>query len=90
MTFAIYYVAFYGTTLNHHPASPADAWLSRYIQNCDKLPFYDNEIIPSKFRFDYYINALFQQLNDETETTKKIFEEREKNRLQDFHNNLPL
>lgn len=84
---AIYYVAFYGTTINHHAACPADAWLSRYIQNCDKLPFYDNGIIPSKFRFDYYINMLFQQLNDETETTKKIYEEREKNRLQDFHNN---
>lgn len=84
---AIYYVAFYGTTLNHLTARPADAWLSRYIQNCDKLPFYDNGDLPTKWRFDYYINALFKQLNDETETTKKIYEEREKNRLQDFHNN---
>lgn len=84
---AIYYVAFYGTKLNHQTARPADAWLSRYIQNCDKLPHYDNGDLPSKFRFDYYINILFQQLENQTETTKKIFEEREKNRLQDFHNN---
>ena len=84
---AIYYVAFYGTKLNHLTAYPADAWLSRYIRNCDTLPYYDNGALPSKFRFDFYINVLFQQLNNETETTKKIFEEREKNRLQDFHNN---
>lgn len=84
---AIYYVAFYGTTLNHLTTRPADAWLSRYIQNCDKLPPYDNGHLPSKFRFDYYIQTLFQQLESETETTKKIYEEREKNRIQDFHNN---
>lgn len=84
---AIYYVAFYGTTLNHLTTRPADAWLSRYIQNCDKLPHYDNGDLPSKFQFDFYINALFQQLENETETIKKIYEEREKNRLQDFHNN---
>lgn len=87
---AIYYVAYYGTSLDHTKSRPHDAWLSRYIQNCDHLPFYDNLHLPSKFRFDYYINLLFQQLNDETETTKKIYEEREKNRLQDFHNNLPI
>lgn len=68
---AIYYVAFYGTKLNHLTARPVDAWLSRYIQNCDKLPHYDNGNLPTKWRFDYYINTLFQQLNDETETTKK-------------------
>lgn len=84
---AIYYVAYYGTTINHQTTCPADAWLSRYIQNCDKFPYYDNGNLPTKWRFDYYINALFQQLNNETETTKKIYEEREKNRLQDFHNN---
>jgi len=84
---AIYYVAFYGTTINHRTAAPADAWLSRYIRDCDKIPFYDNGNLPSKSRYNYYINVLFQQLNDETETTKKIFEEREKNRIQDFHNN---
>ena len=84
---AIYYVAFYGTTLSHQIYLPADAWLSRYIQNCDKLPHHDNGNLPSKFRFDYYINLLFQQLNDETEITKKVYDEREKNRLQDFHNN---
>lgn len=84
---AIYYVAFYGTTINHLTTRPQDAWLSRYIQNCDILPYYDNGNLPTKWRFDYYINTLFQQLNNETETTKKIFEEREKNRLQDFHNN---
>lgn len=84
---AIYYVAFYGTKLNHLTCRPADAWLSRYIQNCDKLPYFDNGDLPSKFRFDYYIQILFQQLESETETTKKIYEEREKNRIQDFHNN---
>ena len=84
---AIYYVAFYGTKLNHLTARPQDAWLSRYIQNCDKLPYHDNGNLPSKFRYDYYINALFQQLENQDETTKKIYEEREKNKLQDFHNN---
>lgn len=84
---AIYYVAFYGTRLNHLTCRPSDAWLSRYIQNCDKLPYYENGNLPSKFRYDFYITALFQQVNNETELTKKIYEEREKNRLQDYHNN---
>ena len=56
---AIYYVAFYGTKLNHLTVYPADAWLSRYIRDCDQLPYYDNGELPSKFRFDYYINILF-------------------------------
>lgn len=84
---ATYYVAFYGTTINHRTVDPADAWLSRYIRDCDKIPQYDERELPIKTYFDYYINLLFQQLHNETETTKKIFEEREKNRLQDFHNN---
>lgn len=85
---AVYYVAFYGTSLNHFTCRPADAWLSRYIRDCDMVPFHNGTLQFYKWQYDYYINLLFQQLNNETETTKKIYEEREKNRLQDYHNNL--